>query len=176
MVVRCVAAVRVWWAQDDLFNRPRTELRCRFWSQAAAATPRTLVQGAMYKALVGEALSLIADPPSLAGFDYELLLGGRGLDLIVSGYSVPQLLKFTDMVASALQPPAFGPTQQTFQTLKDELMEGYTNLQFWPPHKQASSVVGDLLQQPSFYHGRMGQLSCVDSRVFIAVCCSPRAC
>lgn len=138
---------RLWFMQDNTFNRPHATMQIRLWSPLPHATPRAVVLTALWIRLFGDALEPLDYLPAMAGFSYSLKLTRRGLDIGFSGYN-DGLHAYAIRTAKYMREGFEQPfSEERFQILKHKMQEGYANDRFTKPVSWASEVFG-LIQSP----------------------------
>lgn len=137
-LLRNDALARTWWKKDDTFWVPRANVVVSLKSPIIYASAENQVKARLYTELVRDALEEYAYDADLAGLQYTVSLGSRGLILDISGYNdkLPVLLQ---QVATTMRD--LDIKQDRFEVLKERLMRAYSNWQLNSAYQQ----VGDFL-------------------------------
>jgi insulysin len=132
-------AARVWFKQDATFDRPTVAIKLRFWTAAAAASPKAAATAMLYSKVVDDLLQDWVFHPGQCGYRASLTLSRQGATLTISGYT-EGLLAFIRGVASHMAGERFAPTAQRFEVLREAALEAVANARFRVPYKYARAL------------------------------------
>jgi len=116
--------LRLWHLQDPAFPVPRASLIMQLISPVANDNARDAALAALAARLVSDALNEYAYPATLAGLDYGVEAGARGLTVSIAGYDDRQRV-LLDKILHALVAKHFAP--ERFAALKTELLREWAN-------------------------------------------------
>lgn len=137
-LLRNDALARTWWKKDDTFWVPRASVIVSLKSPLIYASAENTVKARIFTELVRDALEEYAYDAELAGLQYTVSLGSRGLVLDISGYNdkLPVLLQ---QVASTMRD--LDIKDERFDVIKERATRAYNNWQLNSAYQQ----VGDYL-------------------------------
>ncbi|RME04359.1 MAG: hypothetical protein D6805_03300 [Planctomycetota bacterium] len=125
--------IRLWYAPDYEFKRPKLALALQMISPTAYASARDFALLRLYVALLLDSLNEYAYPAQMAGLSYRLQANRKGVFLQLSGYS-DSVVRFFTMLVKFLKKKEFHP--QDFARIKERLVQLLENA----PYQQAYLV------------------------------------
>ena len=137
----------LWHRPDIEFGQPRANFRFTVRSPLANDSPRHAVLGSLHTRLVEDALAEFSYPAALAGHTYLLYRHHRGITVGVSGWSDKQRELLARIVSTLRAPPI---SRSRFEAEREEYARLLRNLDERPPHRRATSEVGELLLAPEW--------------------------
>lgn len=94
--------LRLWYAPDDLYNRPRANLYFAFRAPTASASPRDRILSLLFCDAFADAFKEESYPARVAGIAYSLDTTGTGFSLLVSGYN-DRIIDFLSLLFQRLR-------------------------------------------------------------------------
>ena len=149
--------------QDHIYQRPRANVVCKFWSNSLYATPLDVVYSSLYTKMVRDFLQERAYPAAIAGFEFSFTSDVDGIDLHLSGYDnglssfTAEIAKYLVMSYPKSDPNdksatvGFIPNRSRFQVIKEELAQSYRNFMYGQPHVHSAYSMSLLMEEPHWH-------------------------
>eukprot|EP01006_Ploeotia_vitrea_P044505 TRINITY_DN66835_c8_g9_i1.p1 TRINITY_DN66835_c8_g9~~TRINITY_DN66835_c8_g9_i1.p1 ORF type:complete len:1085 (-),score=521.06 TRINITY_DN66835_c8_g9_i1:2330-5323(-) len=127
-------AMELWHKTDNVFRKPKLEVRVQFSSSVCVASARNAVLTAMYTKLVVDSLNEYSYFATVAGLEYSLVATTSGIKLTVSGYNhkLPVLLNRIVLRMRALE-----VKEDRFELIRETLERSYKNFYLEQPYYHA---------------------------------------
>ena len=138
---------RTWWKKDDTFWVPKASVIVSLKSPIIYASAENVVKARIFTELVRDALEEYAYDAELAGLQYTVSLGSRGLLLDISGYNdkLPVLLQ---QVASTMRD--LDIKEERFEVIKERATRGYSNWQLNSAYQQVGNYLNCLISEREY--------------------------
>lgn len=127
------AGLRLWHLQDTVFGVPRASVMLQLLSPVPGRSARDAALAVLHARLVDDALNEYAYPATLAGLEYAVEPGARGLTVRLGGYDDRQSL-LLDTVLQMLRRARFDP--ERFAAIRTELLREWGNSARRRPYEQ----------------------------------------
>ncbi len=137
----------IWFQQDLRFDTPKAHLTYLINTPEVYRSPRSAVLSQLYVSAINEGLNEFGYGVRLAGLDYSISTGKKGITLGVSGYS-DRILELLTIISGKLKEIAID--EATFASLKEKQIREYQNFQFNQPYQQAFYFRRLLLEAQKF--------------------------
>ncbi|OGG97824.1 MAG: hypothetical protein A2508_02465 [Candidatus Lambdaproteobacteria bacterium RIFOXYD12_FULL_49_8] len=126
--------LKLWFEQEGRFNSPKVKLAVYFSSPKAYDSPSHAALAKIYTLMVQEELNEWAYPASVAGLNYRIDNGVRGLELQLEGYPA-NLPKLSAKVIEAMKLPKIDLL--LFERVKRDLTESRQNQRYGQAYHRA---------------------------------------
>lgn len=166
-LLRNDALAKTWWKKDDTFWVPRANVVVSLKSPVIYASVENTVKARLFTELVRDALEAYAYDAELAGLQYTVSLGARGLLLDISGYNdkLPVLLQ---QVATTMRD--LDIKEDRFEVIKERAVRAYNNWQLNSAYQQVGDYLNCLNSERDYLVEEMSQelpnITCDDVRLF----------
>ena len=134
--------LRIWHRQDASFQVPRGNLLASFLTSEVNSSAEQAAASELYVALLRDAVNEYTYPAFLAGLNFGISAGSRGLGLSVSGYDDKQLVLLERIVESIA---TANLDNGRFDNIRSDLVRGYENVKTARAFRQVSSDARRLL-------------------------------
>lgn len=138
---------RTWWKKDDAFWVPRANVVVSLKSPVIYSSAENVVKARLFTELVRDALEEYAYDADLAGLQYSVSLGSRGLLLNISGYN-DKLLVLLQQVATTMRDLVI--ENDRFDVVKERLSRAYSNWQLNSAYQQVGEYLNCLNSERDF--------------------------
>ncbi len=133
VVLEDSAGLRLWHLQDTVFGVPRASVLLQLLSPVPGRSARDAALAVLHARLVDDALNEYAYPATLAGLEYAVEPGSRGLTVRLGGFDDRQSL-LLGTVLEALRRERFDP--ERFAAIRTELLREWGNSARRRPYEQ----------------------------------------
>ena len=140
-------AIKVWFKNDDVYDIPKANLNIALLSAMASQTPEQAAHLRLLSQVLVDQLNEFSYPATLAGLNYSLAAGTRGLSIEVSGFNDKQAL-LLDKVLAAVAAPMFDP--QRVEDLRQEQIRQLQNATMRQPYRLLMSELTQLLHRQQY--------------------------
>ncbi|KAI2612887.1 LuxS/MPP-like metallohydrolase [Hypoxylon fragiforme] len=146
-VIRNDEIARTWYKKDDTFWVPKANLIVTLKNPIIFASAENSVKSKLFTDLVRDALEEYSYDAELAGLQYNVSLGSRGLFAEVSGYNdkLPVLLEQVLITMRDLE-----VKDERFEIIKERLTRGYKNCELQQPFTQIGDYVSWLTSEHDY--------------------------
>lgn len=131
-IILDASGLRLWHLTDTSFNMPRGNVRVMISTPSASATPEDNALIQIYKSLLSRSLNEYGYPAKVAGLDYSITAGRRGLLISLAGYQDKQAVLLEDVLRAI---ETFRPEKSAFEQEKAVLTRGLRNKKFYAPYR-----------------------------------------
>lgn len=118
---------QIWFQQDLRFNRPKAQVTLRFHTTETYRTARHAVLSQLYAIAIEEGLNEFGYAVRLAGLDYGLGNGKKGITVNFSGFS-DRILKLSQTIIDRLENITISP--EAFRVIQERQFRRYRNMRF----------------------------------------------
>ena len=138
---------RTWYKKDDTFWVPRANVVVSLKSPHIYASVENTVKARLFTELVRDALEEYAYDAELAGLQYTVSLGSRGLIMDLSGYNdkLPVLLQ---QVATTMRDLEI--KDDRFEVIKERASRAYSNWQLNSAYAQVGEYLSCLISERGY--------------------------
>ncbi len=130
--------LRLWFKRDRQFRLPKGEINLALQSPLATASPRNVVMTELLARVIADDLNELVYPAHLAGLNFSIERGARGLRLAVSGFDEKQALLLRELLP-ALREPRVDAAR--FERVRRDYLLGLQNSAQRPPY---GLLIGEL--------------------------------
>ena len=134
----------VWFQQDIVFGTPKAQITLQIHTPQVYQSPRSAVLAQLYTSAINEGLNEFGYAVHLAGLDFGISNGKKGVTLSVNGYS-DRILELAKRLSSKLKEITID--EPTFASLKERRLRRYQNFQFNQPYQQAFYIRSLLMEE-----------------------------
>lgn len=145
----------VWFGQDTEFRVPRGALYINFRSPEVGESATLAAAGALYTALLKDAVNEFTYPALLAGLNFDVYKHAQGISLRVSGYDDKQLL-LLDRLLDVVEASSFG--ERRFYNIRADIIR---NLENSVAKRPSSQIMDDLRE--ALLHGEWGEQALIEA-------------
>lgn len=142
------AEQRAWYYPEHEFALPKAQAIIQLQQEQIQQSARQRVLAHLYVRAVNEKLNAFSYPATLAGLNYKLAAGNRGVDLAVGGYQdkLPVLL---ERILQEMQ--QFALDEEHFKRYLASIQRQLENQLKNKPYERALAELTQWLYQPSFH-------------------------
>ncbi|MGJ8687340.1 MAG: insulinase family protein, partial [Spongiibacteraceae bacterium] len=138
--------IELWLHTDDEYELPKGRIRVLLETPMAANTAEAQSQSQLWLKMVRDELNEVTYPAALAGLDYGVSVGWRGIELSIGGYNEKQSELLAN-VLKVLQAPDWSPSR--FARIKAQRLRQLENARKNPPYQQLVAELPRVLSAPS---------------------------
>uniref|UniRef100_A0A0B7KQ84 Uncharacterized protein n=1 Tax=Bionectria ochroleuca TaxID=29856 RepID=A0A0B7KQ84_BIOOC len=146
-LLRNDSLARTWWKKDDTFWVPKANVYVSLRSPIIYASAENVVKARLFTDLVRDALEQYAYDADLAGLQYTVSLGGRGLLLDISGYN-DKLAVLLQQVTTTMKDLEI--QDERFEVVKERLIRGFSNWELNSAYHQVGDFLNCLNSERAF--------------------------
>lgn len=166
-LLRNDAMAKTWWKKDDTFWVPRANVVVSLKSPIIYASAENTIKARLFTELVRDALEEYAYDAELAGIQYTVSLGSRGLVLDLSGYNdkLPVLLQ---QVATTMRD--LDIKEDRFEVIKERAVRAFNNWQLNSAYQQVGDYLNCLFSERDYLveelSAELRNITCKSIRLF----------
>lgn len=134
----------IWFQQDLRFATPKAQLTFLIHTPEVYRSARTAVLSQLYASAIEEGLNEFGYAVHIAGLEFGLGNGKKGITLSISGYS-DRILTLSKALSTKLKEITID--EGTFESLKERRLRRYQNFQFNQPYQQALYIQSLLMEE-----------------------------
>lgn len=133
----------VWYRQADKFRVPRGALYVNFNTEKVTESATAAAISQLYVELLRDAVNEFTYPAYLAGLNYSVDAGGRGIGLTVSGYNDKQMILLSRLVDAIVNAKL---DNGRFDNIRRDLIRRLENIKSAPAYNQVVNNARRVLQ------------------------------